>query len=194
MRRPEIERLLPKVFQLALHPDQTWALAPDTRLGAVLDAMESLHQPIEDILDSLAEYVDPRRAKEPFVPYLAGWVDLDWLVSPTPDELEGGGAAIPSTGLGHLRELVAHAAQLARWRGTSRGLLSFIETATGLHGFTIDEAALDDQKRPMPFHIVVNGPAEAAPFQPLIERIVRSEKPAYVTHELRFAPAPQPPG
>ncbi len=193
MRRPEIERLLPKVFQLALHPDSGWALEPDTRLGAVLDAMESLHQPIEDILDGLAAYVDPRRAPEPFVPYLAGWVDLDWLVSPTPDELEGGGAAIPSTGVGHLRELVARAGQLARWRGTARGLLSFIEIATGLRGFAIDEAALGDDKRPMHFHIVVNGPAEAQQFGPLIERIVRSEKPAYVTYELRFAAAPQPP-
>lgn len=193
MRRPEIERILPNVFQLALHPDRGWVLERDTRLGAVLDVMEGLHQPIEDKLDALAEYVDPRRAPEPFVPYLAGWVDLDWLVSPTPDELEGGGAAIPSTGLGHLRELVAQAAQLARWRGTARGLLSFIEIATGLRGFAIDEAPVDARERPMSFHMVVNGPAEAASFRPLIERIVRSEKPAYVTHELRFAGAPQPP-
>jgi phage tail-like protein len=193
MRRPEIERILPSVFQLALHPDRGWVLEPDTRLGAVLDAMEALHQPIEDKLDALAEFVDPRRAPEPFVPYLAGWVDLDWLVSPTPDELEGRGAAIPSTGLGHLRELVAQAAQLARWRGTARGLLRFIEIATGLSGFAIDEAPVDANKRPMSFHMVVEGPAEAAPFRPLIERIVRSEKPAYVTHELRFASAPQPP-
>jgi phage tail-like protein len=192
MRRPEIEQLLPNVFQLALHPEVGWVLEPDTRLGAVLDAMEALHQPIEDILDGLAAFVDPRRAPERFVPYLAGWVDLDWLVSPTPDELEGGGAAIPSTGLGHLRELVAGAAQLARWRGTARGLLSFIETATGLGGFAIDDAPVDANKRPMSFHIVVSGPAEAAPFRPLLERIVRSEKPAYVTHELRFTAAPRP--
>jgi phage tail-like protein len=186
VRQAQILDRLPDVFKEGA--------TPDNPLFALVAVMEELHARDEDILTGFGTYLDPRRTTDPFVPYLAGWVDLDWLVSPTPDELEGGGAAIPSTGLGHLRELVARAAQLARWRGTSRGLRSFIETATGLHGFTIDEAALDDQKRPIPFHIVVNGPAEAAPFQPLIDRIVRSEKPAYVTYELRFAAVPQPPG
>ena len=68
MRRPEIERLLPSVYRLALDPPDEWGLAPDEALGALLDAMETLHQPIEDILDRLETYLDPRRADVLFVP------------------------------------------------------------------------------------------------------------------------------
>ena len=84
MRRPEIERLLPTVYQLAIDPVEDWLIEPDRRLGAVLDAMETLHDPIEQILNALEAWLNPRRAPEPFVPYLAGWVDLDRMTSLDP--------------------------------------------------------------------------------------------------------------
>src|SRR6187549_1637382 len=105
MRRAEIERLLPGVYQLALHPVETSGLGEDRRLAAALDAMEALHDPSEQILNRLDSFVDPRRAPDDFVTYLAGWVDLDWLT---------GGRV--TTGQGRLRELVADAMTLSRWR------------------------------------------------------------------------------
>ncbi len=65
--------------------------------------------------------------------YLAQWVDLGWLL---PED----GGPFPG-GLGRLRELIQASAELSRWRGTKRGLVQFLELATGLDGFAIDESA-----------------------------------------------------
>jgi hypothetical protein len=202
MRRPEIERLLPTVYQLAIDPVEDW-MQPDQRLGAVLDAMETLHQPIEEILDTLEGWLNPRRAPEPFVPYLAGWVDLDRMAGvdvaapvrrrPTGQPKRevvalaaATAAAMPVSGLSRLRELVASAAELARWRGTRRGLLQFLHVATGMSGFEVDEEPRWPDGRPRPFHFVLHGPGGAAQLRPLIERIVESEKPAYVTCDIQL--------
>jgi hypothetical protein len=202
MRRPEIERLLPTVYQLAIDPVEDW-IEPDLRLGAVLDSMETLHQPIEEILDSLEAWLNPRRAPEPFVSYLAGWVDLDRMAevdatAPERRRTNGGptrdvvamaaatAAAMPVSGMSRLRELVASAAELARWRGTRRGLLQFLHTATGMTGFEVDEEPRWPDGRPRPFHFVLRGPGVAVQMRPLIERIVESEKPAYVTCDIQL--------
>jgi phage tail-like protein len=176
MRRAEIEQLLPAVYQLALHPIEGWGLEPDERLGAVLDAMEALHDPVEQVLDGLEAWVDPRRAPDPFVPWLAGWVDLD--------RFGGGEVGLSAADTARLRELVASASDLARWRGTTRGLLLFLEIATGHTGFVVDEEPRDGTGRPRPFHVVVHGPKEAVGMRPLIERVVESEKPAHVTCDI----------
>jgi phage tail-like protein len=176
MRRPEIERLLPGVYQIALHPLESSALEPDRALAATLDAMEELHQPCEDILDRLDAYIDPRRAPDRFVPFLAGWLDLDWLA------VDGR----VTTGLGRLRELVALAMALSKWRGTARGLLGFLQTATGLSGFEIESPSNTPPGDRRAFHVVVHAPNAASEHAALVERIVEMEKPAFVTYEVRY--------
>jgi hypothetical protein len=91
--------------------------------------------------------------------------------------------------VGRLRELIAAAAYLSKWRGTSRGLLLFLETATGAAGFKVDEHVPDQQGKARPFHIKVVAPAETASYDSLLRRIITIEKPAYVTYELEFAGA-----
>lgn len=177
MRRNEIKHLLPGVYQLALHPVATGELEPDRRLAAALDAMEELHQPSEEILEHLDAFVDPRRAPDDFVTYLAGWVDLDWLAV--------GGRV--TTGPGRLRELVSVAMALSRWRGTARGLLDFLRAATGVSGFRIDEQPLGPDNQPVPFRIRITAPGVMREHAALIERIVEAEKPAFVTYEVRYA-------
>jgi len=183
MKRSEIELLLPEIFQRTLPPVRTEA----NPLSSFLDVMEDLHMPDEAILASLDSYFDPYHAPDLFVAYLAGWVDLGdlWIENPqefTPKTLP----RFPS-GVGHLRELVAAAVFLSRWRGTKKALILFLETATGATGFTIDERVLDDTGQPIPFHIRVTAPKAAAIFRVLIENIIRKEKPAYVTYELQIA-------
>jgi len=191
MDREQIARLLPGVFQTALHPIAAGIVEPDRRLSATLGVMETLHEPVETVLHDLDRYLDPRLARPDFVPYLAGWVDLDWLLVAAPSEPL---ATTPSlaSGLGTLRELVAAAAELARWRGTARGLLRFLDTATGTPGFAIEENVSGDQRQPRPFHLRVVAPAEAAVYRPLIERVIVAEKPAYATYELVFATGATP--
>jgi phage tail-like protein len=176
MRRNEIEQLLPGVYQLALHPLETTALTSDTRLAALLDAMEELHDPSEQILLRLDSFVDPRRAPDDFVTYLAGWVDLDWLAV----------SGRVTTGPGRLRELVAVAMEESRWRGSAKGLISFLVAATGVSGWIIDEHPPGDQKRPRAFHLLIHAPAAVAPHDAMVQRIVDAEKPAAATYEVRY--------
>jgi phage tail-like protein len=188
MKRTGIERLLPEVFRSAI--------GEASPLAAILDVMEAMHAPSEALLDRLDECFDPRRADDRFIPLLSRWVDLDRLfIQSAVDDVDGASSALVatlqrqpiSTGLGCLRELVARASELSQWRGTRRGLLAFLETATGEVGFEIDELVAASDGKPRQFHIRVVAPATTRAHRALVERIIESEKPAHVTHELQFA-------
>jgi phage tail-like protein len=180
VKRREIEQLLPGVYQRTLHEGNP--------LVALLEVMEALHAPSEAILEQLDSIFDPRRTRDEFLPFLARWVDLNRLFE------DAGGAQLSSeqlrdpvtSGLGRLRELIASAAYLSQWRGTKKGLLLFLQTATGASDFEIEEQTPGDDNQPRPFHLLVRAPAETLPHQALIERIIALEKPAYVTYELEF--------
>lgn len=157
MRQAEIERLLPGVYRQAVKESLP--------LAAILQVMEGFHQPLEDALEGLDGAFDPYRAPDRMVPYLARWVDLDRL---------------GAVEIGRLRELIAAAAHLSRWRGTARGMKWMLETATGVKGFVVED------RLGKPFHVRVSAPAGAEAHRGLIERIVEQEKPAYVTSEILF--------
>jgi len=178
MRRAEIERLLPDIFRRTSHPGNP--------LHALLEVMEALQAPSEAALRDLHTFFEPRHSPDAFVPYLAGWVDLERLLAEAPSGPDTPPPPTFPTGLGRLRELIAQAAFLSQWRGTSRGLLRFLETATGAQGFAIDEQVPGESGLPRPFHLRVRAPRETEPHRVLIERIIEVEKPAYVTYELVF--------
>ncbi|EAU62272.1 phage tail protein [Stigmatella aurantiaca] len=163
MRSAELVQLLPGVFQQA--PQM------GLRLKALLDAMEGFHAPSEAALAEVDALFDPRRTPDGFVSFLARWMDLELPVT---------------TGLGRLRELVAAGAELSQWRGTARGLLLFLSTATGRRDFELDECVLGPDGIPRAFHICLRAPEELMPHRALLEQIIHREKPAYVTYELHF--------
>lgn len=207
MKSAELARLLPGVYRRTLPREgaEREASGAGTAMGvggdggtgtdrdrpsplaAVLAVMEGLHAPCEAVLADLDRYFDPRRAPDDFVPFLARWLDLDRYM---PQRAHPGAEPLPA-GTGRLRELVAEAAELSRWRGTTRGLVRFLEVATGVPGFTVDEAVPGGDGRRRPFHVRIQVPAAAAPQQRLVRRIVEGEKPAYVTWEMAIA-APDP--
>lgn len=160
MRREEIRRLLPAVFR--------GASSDETPLGALLGAMEALHATTEETLATVDRIFDPMRTPDDFVPVLARWVDLD-------PEL--------SMGIAPLRSLVALAADLSRWRGTTRGLVAFLEAATGVRGFEVEDAVPGPDGKLLPFHLRITVPKALTPYQELLDTIVRREKPAYATAE-----------
>ncbi len=166
MNESEIETLLPLVFQRAIRPGGL--------LQSLLEVMELLHAPAEEVLAELETYFDPYLAPDEFVPYLAGWVDLDWLLP-----VDGG--PFPP-GLGRLRELVRAAGELSRLRGTREGLLLFLQTATGVSGFDLVENPPGPDGSPQPFTIRVSVPPAARPYQALIDLIVRVQKPACIVY------------
>lgn len=175
MKQNEIARLLPAIFQQTIQPG--------TPLYALLKVMEALPELDETVLNRLEMFFNPYQAPDSFVPFLASWVDMEWVLLENATEFSALTPPLPS-GMGRLRELVARATFLAQWRGTARGLLSFLETACGVQGFRIDERVPGPDGRPRPFHIAVHAPPEAAIYQALLKRIIEAEKPAYVTYEL----------
>ncbi|CRI67471.1 conserved hypothetical protein [Thiocapsa sp. KS1] len=183
MNQALIERLLPEVFRRTL--------MPGSPLAAIIAAMESLLSPAEQALASLPDQLSPDRARDDFVILLAYFVDLDRYLPKALDvdpEHRHLGAPIAS-GIGRLRELVRAAPALGRWRGTARGLRLFLETATGILGFSVEEAApTDSEHQVKPFHIRIRAPADARAYHDLVKSIVEQEKPAYVTYEIIYPP------
>jgi phage tail-like protein len=86
-------------------------------MGRFLLIFESVLGPIENMVGSLPLYFDPCLTPEPFLPWLASWLDLVLDTSVTLDRR---------------RELVGSAAELYRWRGTRRGLSEYIRVCTGV--------------------------------------------------------------
>lgn len=178
MKSNKIQELLPQVFQRTARPGSP--------LQALLESMEELTEPAEETLAELEKYIDPYRAPEDFVVYLARWLDLQrFFSSSVKRRLEAGEQVDPiPPGSGRLRELLATAARMLALRGTRRGLIAMLEIATGLEGFAVDESPTDESGRPVPFHIAVHLPPKAGEYRGFVRRIVEAEKPAYVTYEL----------
>lgn len=180
MNQAALERLLPEIYRRTVRPGSP--------LAALLEVMEELHAPAEETLDRIDAVFDPLRTPDAFVPYLAGWLDLERLFDDPADEFTARDVIRQpvSTGLGRLRELIGSAAYLSQWRGTLRGLRRFLEVATGERGFEIDERVPGRDGLPIPFHIRVRAPGAVRGHRGLLERIIHLEKPAYVTYELDF--------
>lgn len=160
MKRERIERLLPEVFQSAI--------ASGSPLDALLWVMEDLHQPDEDLLASVDALVDPHRTLHGLLPFLTDWVDVGHLL--------GAERTLPDRP-GRVRNLIADAADITRGRGTRRSLLHALETLTGSPDFELEERG---------HHLVVHIPDDQAINHALVERIVRSEKPAHLTVEFVY--------
>ncbi len=176
MRPADIATLLPAVISRTSDGS-----AGDVLLG-LLEAMDVMHRPCEDVLGRLPALFTPRLTEDRMVGFLAGWADLDRVVSTGSDDLW----TLPS-GLGHLRELVATSIDGSRRRGIKAGLIAFLETATGVPGFEVLDGR-DGVERP--FHLVVRLPGAAEPYRQLVAQLVEAEKPVHLTAELDPPAAP----
>ena len=182
MERRLIPRFLPENYRIVASREQ----GP---LAAMLAAMEALHAPVEEILDSIDAYVSPYRAPDQFILLQASWLGLDRYFDWSGDRP---GAGVPRfrPGFGRLRLLVAEAAALSRDRGMPATLLRFLTVATGIEGFAIDEGAGATK----PFHFTLHAPSSARSFENLVQRIVEGERPTHTTYEIIFdTPAPAGP-
>ncbi|GHF45155.1 phage tail-like protein [Deinococcus metalli] len=178
MRRPDLDRLLPEVMQRAAQPGQP--------LSAALDVMAELITPVEDALAGVDAALSPYRAPDAFLPFLAGWLDLDRLLRPGPLDTQY------APGLPQLRLLIARTMPLNFMRGTARGLIGVLEAATGVGGFRVQEN-VTAAGEPRAFHLLVQAPADSARYADLVQQLVELEKPVALTHEVVW-PAPTPGG
>ncbi len=180
MRIEQIKNLLTYVFQEACYDRSP--------LKALLGAMETLHEKTENQLEVLDKTFDPRRTSPDFVFYLARWVDMLEVFSRQDDfEHDGDIEHLDLlSGVGRLRELVMQSAEIARWRGTSKGMTKFLEVATGITGYKIEECVSGKDDLETAFNIRITAPIEASAMHSLVRRIIELEKPAYVTYELEY--------
>jgi phage tail-like protein len=79
-------------------------------------ALDEVLAPVITVLDGFADYLDPNLAPDDFVDWLTRWVALEVDESWTPWQR---------------RELVGHAVELHRWRGTRWGLATHVRLLTG---------------------------------------------------------------
>lgn len=174
MQADAIVRMLPSVFQTEFDASDRRGSSP---LAALLAVMDTMHAPVESVLESVDRPFAPYRAPDPFVAYLTLWVDLAWLVLPGVDDVR---IPVPG-GTGRLRDLVAAASELSADRGTAKGLARVLELATGVRPVTV----ANDPERP--FGVRVTMPAESQAVEPLVRRIIENQKPAHVTYDLVYA-------
>lgn len=180
MRSSDIKQLFPGVFQQAAEESPL--------LQAMWDVMETMHAPSEWALSHMDATLNPFRTPDEFVPMLARWLDLDWVFDGGTNWQQSSriSSELIPTGLGRMRELIARAVTLSQQRGTAKGLVQFLETATGISGFTIQERGMEPGGVHRPFHLTIQAPAAARPYQTLVSRIIEAEKPAYVTYDLEM--------
>jgi len=175
MEQARIKTYLPAVFQRTVHAGNP--------LATLLDVMEDLHAPSEDVLAVVDRFFDARRTPDAFVPFLAQWVNIDRIFA-AEVTLELDSPLLPK--IGYLRELVANATHLSQWRGTKKGLLLFLQMATGRNDFEIEERVKDGDGQVRSFHLRIRAPKVVEWQKGLIERIIESEKPVHLTYEIEF--------
>jgi phage tail-like protein len=176
MKADDIAAILPAVFRDALDGDPT--------LRTLLEVMDALQRPAEARLANLWMIFNAVATEDHFTPMLARWVDLMWLYTDDTDydfDYDLAEQALVDSGLpsGRLRELIRASHDLAQQRGTAKGLVQFLEIATGVKGFAIDNLATNE-----PFRLHLRVPKAAVDQSALIERIVKAEKPAHVICDL----------
>lgn len=150
---------------------------PDSFAMRLLYALERVLDPRVAILDSLWAYLDPRLAPDAMVEEMARWLGL---------ELGGAPAGGPR------RELLTHAGELARRRGTRAGLQRVLQTAfphlrlrVEDHGAVIVDTAQDAPTIARSPGVVVHCPVPLSPSErAAVEGTIERELPLHVEGRL----------
>jgi phage tail-like protein len=127
---------------------------------------ETMWEPLESRQDNVAMYFDPRSAPAPLLPWLATWIQIPYRVN------------MPES---RVREVLADAFELYRWRGTSYGLTRMIEACTGL-----TPVVVEDPHEPFTFRIRMRIPDGSEVTRDLIEHLIQMHKPAYAGYSLEL--------
>lgn len=143
---------------------------------------------LEERIASVAEYFDPAKAPEDFLPWLASWTAFSLRADLDVDKQ---------------RKFIANIAQLYRWRGTKRNLQDLLKIFTvstpavvegeadgiqiGQHSTIGKDMQLGGEK-PFYFQVKVSLPRAAPAVQErqlrIAHALVELEKPAHTVYEL----------
>jgi phage tail-like protein len=141
---------------------------------------EDIWEPLEQRQDHIAMYFDPRTCPEPFLLWLASWLDLTLPRYRAKEEAGGEERQIKPAAM--IRYLLTQAMDLYNWRGTRYGLTRMIEVCTG-----ITPEISEIPTRPFVFLIRITvpaGPVGEMLDRDLIEELIETHKPAHVGYIL----------
>lgn len=172
-----LARLLPAVYQQAMLDDAGDDGGAGSVLAALLGLISQMHGSTEAFLADPRRFIDPYRARTDFLTQLARWMALE----PYLDQ-----SSSVHSDVAALRELTRRAASLARRRGTADAMIEICELITGVKGFSIDQGPAGDDGHPLPYHFRLVVPAAASAKRAIVEKIVATEKPCFVTAEIVF--------
>lgn len=168
----------------------------DELMGRFLMLFESFWRPIDNQIDNVHYYFDPRITPVDFLPWLASWLDLT-LDDRWPEARQ--------------RQLIRWAIALHRSRGTKWGLLKYLEIYTGQQAEIVERRAknfilgqearlgpgiaLGQGNRPHTFTVKLRLPPLEAATEPerqrleqirrhTIESIIDMQKPAHTIYSL----------
>lgn len=170
----------------------------DELMGRFVMLFESYWTPLDQMIGSVHNYLDPRLAPADLLPWLASCVDLtlndQWTEA-------------------QMRRLIASALQLYRKRGTRQGLIEFLEIYSGHTPQVVEHrannlrlgvdarlaasVALGQKNVPHTFSVVLTlPPAEGrdaderrrreSDRRRMIEAIIDAEKPAHTSYDLEI--------
>jgi phage tail-like protein len=158
----------------------------DELMNRFLLIFESILNPIENTVDNMALYFDPRLTPESWLPWLASWLDL---------------ALDVKWPLERRRELVSQAAELYRWRGTRRGLSEYLRIYCGkkpeiiehIPGMILDEKShlgvntiLGSSGTGHHFAVILEIDERENLDRKVIQQIIESQKPAHTAYTLQI--------
>ena len=135
-------------------------------LARYLLIFETIAEPVQRTVDNLPDHFDPSLAPPDFLPWLGSWLGLV-LDERWPDAQR--------------RELIRAAADLYRWRGTSRGLSEYIRVYTGITPEIVEPTLSEvSTSRDLAFKFTVRLtlPPGVQVDRALLEQIIDAEKPA----------------
>lgn len=128
---------------------------------------ESVLEPVEQIIDQINLYFDPRTAPADLLPWLASWFDL---------------ALDKSWSAEQHRRLIESAAELYRWRGTRRGLSDYLAVYTGAPPQIYEPGEGPGRLGSLPAHtflVVVEVADPALVSEAVLKQIIAAQKPAH---------------
>ncbi len=159
----------------------------DDFMGRFLLIFETIMAPLEGVVDQLPRYLDPTTCPAEILPYLAHWVALEL------DE---------RWSMPRRRSLIKVAAELHRWRGTRRGLKTYLQVVTGVTPLLIENTdgsrlGADNRLglnirlgRPVEHYVKVTLPlaeGEAVDVTD-VAALLDAEKPAHIIFSLHIVP------
>ncbi len=139
-------------------------------MGRFLHIFEEIVAPVEDVLDQTHLYFDPRTAPPSLLTWLASWIDLV-LDENWPEA--------------HRRELIRRGVELYQWRGTRRGLLTYLKIYVGVEPEIVEHFTAADGG-PFRFSVVLRMENKKSVAEARVRRIIEAEKPAHTSYDLRI--------